>query len=52
MPAVPSGLSVISSSPLSKNVYISFVTMSELSPSVFLNTLENSKIGVAIGLKP
>ena len=51
-PAVPSGLKVISSSPLSLKVYISLVTISELSPKVLLNTLENSKIGVDIGLKP
>jgi hypothetical protein len=43
-----SGRSVTSSPPLSTKVYISFVTMSVVSPSVRRNTSENSKIGVAI----
>ena len=47
-PAVFSGRSVSCSPPLSVKVYISFVTMSEVSPSVRLKTSENSKIGVAI----
>ena len=47
-PAVFSGRSVSWSPPLSVKVYISFVTMSEVSPRVRLKTSENSKIGVAI----
>jgi len=47
-PAVFSGRNVMLSPPLSWNVYISLVTMSEVSPSERANTSENSKIGVAI----
>ncbi len=47
-PAVFSGRSVIRSPPRSSKVYISLVTMSEVSPSVRWNTSVNSKIGVAI----
>jgi hypothetical protein len=48
MPAVNSGLSVIRSPPRSSKVYISLVTMSEVSPSVRANTSVNSKTGVVI----
>src|SRR3546814_291404 len=51
-PAVPSGRSVIESPPRSSNVYISLVTMSDVSPSVRAKTSVNSKIGVAISPKP
>ena len=47
-PAVPSGRRVIRSPPLSSKVYISLVTMSEVSPSVRLNTSVNSNTGVVI----
>ena len=47
MPAVYSGRSVRRSPPRSSNVYISLVTMSEVSPSVRANTSVNSKTGVA-----
>ena len=47
-PAVPSGRSVTSAPLRSVKVYISLVTMSDVSPSVRLKTSENSKIGVAI----
>ena len=47
-PAVFSGRRVMVSPPRSVKVYISLVTMSEVSPSVRLNTSENSKIGVSI----
>ena len=50
MPAVYSGRSVISSPPRSVKVYISFETMSEVSPIGRAKTSVNSKIGVAISL--
>ncbi len=51
-PAVYSGRSVICSSPRSLNVYISFETMSVVSPIGRSKTSVNSKIGVAISSKP
>ena len=47
-PAVFSGRSVICSPSFISKVYISLVTMSEVSPRVRLKTSVNSKIGVAI----
>ncbi len=47
-PAVASGRSVSDSPALSWNVYISLVTMSEVSPRVRWNTSVNSTIGVDI----
>jgi hypothetical protein len=47
-----SGRRVSESPPRSENVYISFVTTSEVSPSVRENTRVSSKMGVAHSSKP
>ena len=47
-PAVNSGRSVTRSPPRSSKLYISLVTMSEVSPSVRANTSVNSNTGTAI----
>ena len=52
MPAVASGRRVMESPPRSSNVYISFVTTSEVSPRVRENTRVSSKIGVIHSSKP
>ena len=51
-PAVTSGRSVIRSPDLSSKVYISLVTMSEVSPRVRWKTSVNSIMGVDISSYP
>ena len=48
MPAVASGRSVMLSPPLSRNVYISFSTMSVVAPTPRANTPVSSNVGVRI----
>ena len=50
--AVPSGRSDIKSPPLSSKVYVSFSTISVLSPTPLANNFESSIIGVEIGEYP
>ena len=45
--AVPSGRSVTERPPLSSNVYISFVTTSEVCPAVRANSSVCSNVGVS-----
>ena len=52
MPAVPSGLNVILSSPRSAKLYVSFDTTSLLSPSGRVNTSDFSIIGNAASSNP
>ena len=51
-PAVPSGLSVMERSPLSLKVYISFCTMSVVSPTPRRNSSVCSNTGVRTSRKP
>ena len=50
--AVPSGFKVILLSPLSLKVYISFCTISVVSPTPLKNNSVCSNIGVLISLTP